>query len=137
MIKKYSYYDLQWAIIDFLDSTRTKYYNKDGITKSSLLETPEVEAMFAAQHPTKTFSKKEILDNFTWWVAKVLHIVDAFRILREYPLPLDFQTAESLYNKGKTIKRIKSDKCFNNTDLAHNTFSTEDIEVNDWEIVED
>jgi len=34
MIKKYSYYDLQWAIIDFLDSTRTKYYNKDGITKS-------------------------------------------------------------------------------------------------------
>ena len=75
MIKKYSYYDLQWAIIDFLDSTRTKYYNKSGISKSSLLKTPEVEEMFAAQHPTKTFSKKEILDNFTWWLAKVLHIV--------------------------------------------------------------
>ena len=82
--KKYSYYDLQWTIINFLDSTRTKYYNKDGITKSSLLETPEVEAMFAAQHHTKTFSKKEILDNFTWWVAKVLHIIDAVRILKDY-----------------------------------------------------
>lgn len=101
MIKKYSYYNLQWAIIDFLDSTRTKYYNKDGITKSSLLETPEVEAMFAAQHPTKTFSKKEILNNFTWWVAKVLHIVDAVRILKEHPLPLDFQIAKSFDKETK------------------------------------
>jgi hypothetical protein len=93
-MKKYSYYDLQWAIIDFLDSTRTEYYNKDGITKSSLLETPEVEAMFAAQHPTKTFSKKEILDNFTWWVVKVLHIVDAVRILKDYHNNFSFEEAD-------------------------------------------
>ena len=92
MTKKYSYHNLQWAIIDFLDSTRTKYYNKDGITKSSLLETSELEAMFSAQHPSKTFSKKEILDNFTGWMSNVLHIVDAVRILREHHI--NFETEQ-------------------------------------------
>jgi hypothetical protein len=40
------------------------------------------------------------------------------------------------YKKGYTIKRLKTSETFNNTNLADKKFSFEDIEANDWEVIE-
>ena len=40
------------------------------------------------------------------------------------------------YEKGYTIKRLKTGETFNNTNLSDKKFSFEDINANDWEILE-
>lgn len=52
------------------------------------------------------------------------------------PVPIRFYVAKEFYKDGKTIKRIGLGKLYNNNDLAHIQFSIEDIEANDWEVVE-
>lgn len=40
------------------------------------------------------------------------------------------------YEKGYTIKRLKTSETFNNTNLSDKKFSFEDINANDWEVME-
>jgi hypothetical protein len=44
--------------------------------------------------------------------------------------------ASEFYEKGYTIKRLKTGEIFNNTNLSDKKFSIEDINANDWEILE-
>lgn len=44
--------------------------------------------------------------------------------------------ASDLYEKGYTIKRLKTGEAFNNNDLSQKKFSLEDIKADDWEILE-
>lgn len=57
------------------------------------------------------------------------------------PLPIIFKNNHSIgvsdfYEKGYTIKRLKTGEIFNNTNLSYKKFSLEDINANDWEILE-
>jgi hypothetical protein len=52
------------------------------------------------------------------------------------PVPITFNVAKIFYKNGKTIKRIGKGLIYNNTDLVQIPLSMEDIEANDWEIVE-
>ena len=63
-----------------------------------------------------------------------------WRIVTE-PLNIDLSDCEltsalQLIRKGYTLKRPKTGKRYNNTDLSKNTFTIEDMEANDW-VVED
>lgn len=57
------------------------------------------------------------------------------------PTPIPFLSdyacgAKYYYEKGYTIKRLKTAKIFNNTNLSDEKFSFEDINANDWEILD-
>lgn len=57
------------------------------------------------------------------------------------PIPIPFFSNYSrgaiyYYKKGYTIKRLKTSETFNNTNLSDKKFSFEDINANDWEVVE-
>ena len=57
------------------------------------------------------------------------------------PQPISFKGDNSMgasdfYEKGYTIKRLKTGEIFNNIDLTDKKFSFEDINANDWEILE-
>lgn len=45
-------------------------------------------------------------------------------------------TVPDLIKKGHTLKRLKTGKRYNNTDLSGNDFTIEDMEASDW-VVED
>ena len=52
------------------------------------------------------------------------------------PLPVKFDTIKYHYDRGMTIKRIGTDKMYNNKNLVHQLFSMDDMEACDWEVVE-
>lgn len=81
---EYCYYKLKSSIVEFLDSLLTRYYDEcknNGFELHSLINTPEVKAMFVAQTPNKNFSKERILKHFMWWAAKLVHPMDLIHIL--------------------------------------------------------
>lgn len=80
-IDNFSYYGLQHAINDFLKSIRAGTISKE---LDKIIETPEVQAIFTAQHPYKTYDKTEIVNHFGKWISNVLHPIDAFRIYKAH-----------------------------------------------------
>ncbi len=55
---------------------------------------------------------------------------------RIHPVPISFDLAKEFYKKGKKISRIGKNKCFNKPHLSSFLVTLEDIEANDWEVIE-
>jgi hypothetical protein len=54
---------------------------------------------------------------------------------RVEPVPINFNVAKEFYKKGKQIRRIGKNKCFNKPHLSSFLVTLEDIEADDWEVV--
>ena len=66
--------------------------------------------------------------------------INGWSIVTE-PLNIKFQDcytigAFRLVTEGHTIKRLKTGECYNNTYLADNSLTMEDIEANDWVVAD-
>ena len=53
-----------------------------------------------------------------------------------HPFPISFDLAKEFYKAGKQIRRIGEKEWFSKYDLYPMAVTVEDIEANDWEVVE-
>ena len=55
---------------------------------------------------------------------------------RVEPIPISFNLAKEFYKAGKQIRRIGEKEWFSKYDLYPMAVTVEDIEANDWEVLE-
>jgi len=85
----YCYYNLQYALVNFLKLCRNKRFEtgkSEADKMNELKVSAELQTLVAAQypHPSKNFDKEYIVDNLGMWMSKVLHPIDAVRIAKEH-----------------------------------------------------
>jgi len=98
--------------------------------------------MFDSSFIFYEFNKKEKcyeLFEFNDFIFSVKDLNDWIIVTDPTPIKLFgsyYRGAIYYYEKGYTIKRLKTSETFNNTNLSDKKFSFEDINANDWEIYE-
>lgn len=99
--------------------------------------------MFDSSFIFYEFNKKEKcyeLFEFDGFTFSVNDLNDWIIVTDPTPIKLFgnyYREAIYYYEKGYTIKRLKTSETFNNTNLSDKKFSFEDINANDWEVMED